>query len=52
MREAGESERTILSERDSLLVLSVLENPPAPSPKLQAAIAAMPRQGRKCDEPV
>jgi len=42
-----ESERIILSERDSLLVLNLLENPPAPNAKLRAAIAAMPRPTRK-----
>ena len=43
-----EAERTVLSERDSLLVLSLLENPPAPNAKLRAAIAALPKtkQGR------
>ncbi len=47
LREAkiviDEAERTVLSERDSLLVLSLLENPPEPNAKLQAAIAAMPK---------
>jgi uncharacterized protein (DUF1778 family) len=47
MREAKavieEAERTRLSERDSLLVLDLLENPPAPNAKLRAAIAAMPK---------
>ena len=38
-----EAERTVLSERDSLLVLSLLENPPAPNAKLRAAIAALPK---------
>ena len=38
-----EAERTVLSERDSLLVLSLLENPPAPNAKLGAAIAALPK---------
>jgi hypothetical protein len=52
MRYGKKSERTILSGRDSLLVLSLLDNPPAPTPKLQVAIAAMPRQRRKRDEPV
>jgi uncharacterized protein (DUF1778 family) len=42
-----ESERIVLSERDSLLVLSMLVNPPAPNPRLQAAIAAMPKPRRK-----
>src|SRR5215471_14379496 len=52
LREArnviDEAERTVLSERDSLLVLSLLENPPAPNAKLRAAIAALPKakQGR------
>jgi len=47
MREAKtvieEAERIGLSERDSLLVLDLLENPPAPNAKLRAAIAAMPK---------
>ena len=38
-----ESERIVLSERDSLLVLNLLENPPAPNTRLRAAIAAMPK---------
>ena len=38
-----EAERIRLSERDSLLVLDLLENPPAPNAKLRAAIAAMPK---------
>jgi uncharacterized protein (DUF1778 family) len=37
------SEVVTLSERDSLLVLNLLENPPAPNAKLRAAIAAMPK---------
>ena len=42
-----ESERIVLSERDSLLVLNLLEFPPAPNAKLRAAIAAMPKPTRK-----
>jgi uncharacterized protein (DUF1778 family) len=42
-----ESERIVLSERDSLLVLNLLENPPAPNAKLRAAIARMPKPARK-----
>ena len=38
-----EAERTVLSERDSLMVLNLLENPPAPNAKLRAAIRAMPK---------
>jgi uncharacterized protein (DUF1778 family) len=38
-----EAERIRLSERDSLLVMDLLENPPAPNAKLRAAIAAMPK---------
>lgn len=38
-----EAERTQLSERDSLLVLDLLENPPPANAKLRAAIAAMPK---------
>ena len=49
MREAKavieEAERIRLSERDSLLVLDLLENPPAPNAKLRGAIAAMPKPG-------
>ena len=47
MREAKnvieEAERIRLSERDSSLVLDLLENPPAPNAKLRRAIAAMPK---------
>ena len=42
-----ESERIVLSERDSLTVLKLLENPPAPNAKLRAAIAALPKPTRK-----
>ena len=42
-----ESERIVLSERDSLLVLKMLEHPPAPNARLRTAIAAMPKQARK-----
>ena len=38
------AEHIKLSKRDSLLVLDLLENPPAPNAKLRAAIAAMPKQ--------
>ena len=41
----GESERMRLSEKDSLLVLDLLENPPAPGARLRRAIAAMPESG-------
>ncbi len=41
-----EAERIVLSERDSLMVLDLLENPPAPNAKLRAAIAAMPKPKR------
>jgi uncharacterized protein (DUF1778 family) len=41
-----EAERIVLSERDSLMVLDLLENPPAPNAKLRAAIAAMPKPRR------
>jgi len=36
------SEVVKLSERDSLLVLNLLENPPALNAKMRAAIAAIP----------
>lgn len=41
-----EAERIVLSGRDSLTVLDLLENPPAPNAKLRAAIAAMPKAKR------
>ncbi len=41
-----EAERIVLSERDSLTVLDLLENPPAPNAKLRAAIAALPKGKR------
>lgn len=36
------AERVQLSERDSLLVLSLLDNPPEPNAKLLAAAKALP----------
>lgn len=42
-----ESERIQLSERESLMVLELLEHPPAPNARLRAAIAALPRPARK-----
>ena len=49
LREAkaviAEAERVVLSERDSVAVLRMLENPPAPNAKLRKAIAALPKQG-------
>jgi len=39
-----ETERIHLSERDSLRVLDLLENPPAPNAKLQAAAEALPER--------
>jgi uncharacterized protein (DUF1778 family) len=42
-----ESERIVLSERDSLLVLNLLENPPAPNARLRVAIAAISKPARK-----
>jgi uncharacterized protein (DUF1778 family) len=38
-----EAERVQLSERDSLRVLDLLENPPAPNQKLRAAAKALAR---------
>ena len=38
-----QSERLNLSERDSLLVLDLLENSPEPNEKLMAAAFAMPK---------
>lgn len=47
LREANSvieaAERIVLSGRDSLMVLDLLENPPAPNAKLRAAISAMPK---------
>lgn len=37
------AERVELSERDSLFVLDLLENPPAPNERLRGAIAATPK---------
>ena len=39
-----ESGRVRLSERDSLRVLELLENPPEPSARLRAAARALPRR--------
>jgi uncharacterized protein (DUF1778 family) len=39
----AQAELVSLSERDSLRVLEVLENPPAPNAKLLAAACALPR---------
>ena len=39
-----EAEHVQLSERDSLQVLDLLENPPAPNAKLRAASKVLPRQ--------
>jgi uncharacterized protein (DUF1778 family) len=41
----GEAEHVRLSGRDSLRVLALLENPPAPNSKLLAAARALPRRG-------
>ena len=41
------AERTALSERGSLLVLDLLEHPPAPNARLRAAIAAMPKPRKR-----
>jgi len=37
-----EADHVQLSERDSLLVLDLLENPPAPNARLLAAVKALP----------
>jgi uncharacterized protein (DUF1778 family) len=39
-----EADRVRLSERDSLRVMDLLENPPAPNAKLLAAARAMPKR--------
>lgn len=41
-----EAEHTRLSERDSLLVLQLLEHPPKPNAKLRAALVALPKRAR------
>ena len=38
-----DAERVQLSERDSLRVLELLENPPGPNPRLRSAAAALPK---------
>jgi uncharacterized protein (DUF1778 family) len=38
----AQAERVLLSERDTLRVLDVLENPPRPNTKLLAAAKALP----------
>lgn len=47
MREAEavieQADHVKLSERDSLLVLDLLENPPPPNARLRAAAKAMPK---------
>jgi uncharacterized protein (DUF1778 family) len=39
-----EADHVRLSERDSLRVLDLLENPPAPNAKLRAAARALPKR--------
>ncbi|MDZ7751132.1 MAG: DUF1778 domain-containing protein [Gammaproteobacteria bacterium] len=39
-----ENERLELTEKDSLQVLDLLDNPPAPNDKLMAAAFALPKQ--------
>lgn len=39
-----ENERMELTERDSLYVLDLLDNPPSPNDKLMAAAFALPKQ--------
>ena len=39
-----EADRVKLSERDSLRVLDLIENPPAPNARLLAAAQALPRR--------
>ena len=41
------ADRIVLSGRDSLLVLNLLENPPAPNAKLRSAIRALPKPKRR-----
>jgi uncharacterized protein (DUF1778 family) len=39
-----EHERVKLTERDSVVVMALLENPPAPNAKLRKAARAMPKR--------
>jgi uncharacterized protein (DUF1778 family) len=39
-----EAERVVLTGRDSLRVLEMLEHPPAPNAKLRKAIATLPKR--------
>jgi uncharacterized protein (DUF1778 family) len=41
-----EADRVQLSGRDSLRVLDLLENPPAPNARLRAAARALPKRSR------
>ena len=41
----AEADHIQLSERDSLRVLGLLENPPAPNKRLLAAARALPKRG-------
>ncbi|HYW45654.1 MAG TPA: hypothetical protein VE959_22510 [Bryobacteraceae bacterium] len=41
-RPSGKAERVVLSERDSLRVLELLENLPAPAGRLMEAAHALP----------
>lgn len=41
----AQAEQVELSERDSLRVLDLLENPPEPNARLRAAAKALPKQG-------
>jgi uncharacterized protein (DUF1778 family) len=42
-RVIEEAERITLSERDSLMVLKLLEKPPAPNTRLRKALATLPK---------
>jgi uncharacterized protein (DUF1778 family) len=41
-----ETERGTLSERDSLMVLKLLEKPPAPNARLRKALASLSKEKR------
>lgn len=51
LREAktviDDAERVVLNQRDSMIVLKLLENPPPPNAKLRAAIQGLAKQGTK-----
>jgi len=43
-RVTKEAKRTTLSERDSLMMLKLLEKPPSPNARLRKALASLPKE--------